>query len=160
MIRGRLKRAQFLLTLAVFSLPLAAFTFAAYLRFATHLLPHYSTDADPSAYFGLLLLTTILWAIVAEHYELTSIEKHLLVDTKAHQVLLACLTTYVAVLSVTFFYRETSFSRIFMWLSGLGLFCLALLLQIAMRWFWRKNRSSDKASVHLLIVGADEFAVQ
>lgn len=160
MIRGRLKRAQFLLTIVVFCMPLAAFLPAAYLRFATHLLPRYSSDVDPMSYLGLLLLTTILWAIAAEHYELTSIEKHQLIDAKAHRVLLACITTYVAVLAITFFYRETSFSRIFMWVSGLSLFCLALLLQTAVRWLWRKKRSSDKASVQLLIVGADDFAVR
>lgn len=160
MIRGRLKRAQFLLTIVVFCLPVLAFVPAAYLRFATHLLPHYSSDVDPTAYLGLLLLATILWAFAAEHYELTSIEKHHLVEAKAHRVLLACITTYIAVLAITFFYRETSFSRIFMWLSGLSLLSLSLLLQTGIRWFWRKKRSSDKASIHLLIVGADEFSVR
>jgi len=37
MIRGRLKCAQFALTLIVFLMPLFSFAFAAYLRFATNL---------------------------------------------------------------------------------------------------------------------------
>ena len=77
MIRGRLKRAQFALNLAVLSTPLVAFSLAGYFRFATRLLPRYSSDAAPSSYFGLLLLTTILWAIVAEHYDVARIENHL-----------------------------------------------------------------------------------
>lgn len=82
MIRGRLKLAQCIVTLVVFLMPLLAFALAAYFRFATRLLPNYSSDADPSSYFGLLLLTTVLWAIAAEHYELTSLRKQLLAKTK------------------------------------------------------------------------------
>src|ERR1700693_1883472 len=121
MIRGRLKRAQFVLTVAVFLVPLASFSVAGYFRFATHLIPRYNSDVDPFTYFGLLLLTTVLWAIATEHYELTSIENHLLVEGKTRRTVLACLTTYLAVLSITFFYRDNTFSRVFIWLSAFNL---------------------------------------
>ncbi|MGB2667031.1 MAG: hypothetical protein WAK48_23715, partial [Candidatus Acidiferrum sp.] len=87
MIHGRLKSAQFVLNLVVLSLPLAAFGLAAYFRFATRALPRYSTDAEPSPYFGLLVLTTIVWAIIADHYELASIENHLQVTSRIGRVL-------------------------------------------------------------------------
>jgi Undecaprenyl-phosphate glucose phosphotransferase len=159
MIRGRLKRAQFALNLAVLSTPLVAFILAGYFRFATRLLPRYSSDADPSAYFGLLLLTTILWAIFAEHYELARIENHLSTNGKIRRVLKACLATYVAVLAMTFFYREATFSRVFMWLSGLILFFVTILVQAIFRWAWARARAHHNSSTQLLIVGADEFAV-
>ena len=73
MIRGRLKRAQMSLTVTVFSVPLASFVIAGYFRFGTHLIPNYSADVDPFTYFGLLLLTTVFWALAAEHYELLSL---------------------------------------------------------------------------------------
>jgi Undecaprenyl-phosphate glucose phosphotransferase len=160
MIHGRLKSAQFALNLAVLSMPLAAFGLAAYFRFATRSLPRYSTDAEPSPYFGLLILTTIVWAIIADHYELASIENHLLATSRIRRVLSACLATYLAVLSITFFYRDTFFSRIFIWLSGANLFFLTLSVQAVFRWAWTSGRISHKSESHVLIVGADHFAVR
>jgi Undecaprenyl-phosphate glucose phosphotransferase len=158
MIRGRLKLAQCALTLVVFLIPLAAFSLAAYFRFATHLLPRYSSDADPSSYFGLLLLTSVLWAIVAEHYELTSVEKQLLAKGRASRALAACLLTYVAVLSITFFYRATTFSRLFVWLSALNLCLLTLLMQATFNCTWARSRFQRKGTFQVLIVGAGGFA--
>jgi Undecaprenyl-phosphate glucose phosphotransferase len=158
MIRGRLKRAQFVFNLAVLSAPLAAFSLAAYLRFATRSLPRYSTDAEPSPYFGLLLLTTILWAMVADHYELASIDSHLFATGQIRRVFLACVVTYAAVFTATFFYRETAFSRIFMWLSGLTLFFLTLLIQMVFRWAWMSGPIHQRLGANVLIVGADDFA--
>jgi Undecaprenyl-phosphate glucose phosphotransferase len=158
MIRGRLKRAQFVFNLVVLATPLAAFSLAAYLRFATHLLPRYSTDAEPSAYFGLLLFTTILWAIVAEHYELASVENHLWASSSIRRAVMACVATFMVVLAATFFYRETFFSRIFIWLSGLNLFLLTLLVQAMFRWVWITTRIQSNSGTQVLIVGADEYA--
>ena len=158
MIRGRLKLAQRSVTLVVFLIPLLAFALAAYFRFATHLLPNCSSDADPSSYFGLLLLTTVLWAIAAEHYELTSLQMQLLAKEKASRAIVACLLTYVAVLSITFFYRVTTFSRVFIWLSAFNLCLLTLLVQAMFNWTWARSRFQGKAAFHVLIVGADEFA--
>lgn len=160
MIRGRLQRAQFLLNLAILSTPLAAFCVAGYLRFATHLLPRYNSDADPSSYFGLLLVTTILWAMVAQHYEIASIEKYSLVRGRVRRVALSSLVTFAVVLAVTFFYRQTTFSRVFMWLSALNLFLLTLLVQKMFRWIWIGNKTQPHSGAQVLIVGADEFAVR
>ena len=95
MIRRRLNNAQFVLTLTMFSMPLAAFSLAGYLRFDTHLLPRYSSDADPSSYFGLLILTTVVWAIIAEHQKLVAIEYPCFDNSKIRSVLAACLITYL-----------------------------------------------------------------
>jgi len=160
MIRSRLKRAQFFLTLAVFSVPLASFSLAAFMRFATHALPRYSTDAQPRPYFGLLLLTTILWAIGAEYYGLTSIENHLHSQGKVRRILLAWLSTYLTVLSVIFFYRDTSFSRVFIWLSSMNIVLLTLLVSVLFRMLVNRSAASQANSMLLLIVGADEFAVR
>jgi Undecaprenyl-phosphate glucose phosphotransferase len=160
MIRGRLKRAQSFLTVVLLCLPLLSFSFAGYLRFATRLLPNYSSDVDPSTYFGLLLVTTIIWAVMSEKYELVSIEKHIVAESKLRKTILACLSTYVAVLAVIFFYRQATFSRIFMWISGLCLLAMALLFQALLRWSWNRKRTMDKSDVSVLIVGADEFAVR
>ncbi len=160
MIRGQLKRAQFFLTMAVFSVPLAAFIVAALLRFATRALPRYSTDAEPRPYFGLLLLTTVVWAIGAEYYGLTAIESHLQPQGKIRRILLAWLSTYVTVLSILFFYRDTSFSRVFIWLSSMNIVLLTLLISVVFREMWQRGHSAGTSSSMLLIVGADEFAAR
>jgi Undecaprenyl-phosphate glucose phosphotransferase len=158
MIRGRLKRTQLCVNLATLLTPLFAFGLAGYVRFATRLLPRYSSDADPFSYFGLLILTSILWAIVVEHYGLASLEAHSRGKANIRAVTKACMVTYLAVLAITFFYRETTFSRLFIWLSGLNLFLLTLVQQRMLRWFlassWTRQGHGPKA----LVIGADEFA--
>jgi Undecaprenyl-phosphate glucose phosphotransferase len=160
MIRRRLKSAHFYLSLTVFLMPLAAFGIAGYLRFATHLLPHYSADVDSRSYFALLLLTTILWAIVSEHFGLTSIENHFLVSPKSRRVLNACLVTLVGVLAATFFYRDITFSRLFIWMSGVNLFIFTLFVQAIFARAWVRNRSRQNSGFQVLIVGADDFAAK
>ena len=160
MIRRRLKSAHFYLSLTVFLMPLAAFGVAGYLRFATHLLPHYSADVDSRSYFALLLLTTILWAIVSEHFGLTSIENHFLVSPKSRRVLNACLVTLVGVLATTFFYRDITFSRLFIWMSGVNLFILTLFVQAVFARVWVRKRSRQNPGFQVLIVGADDFAAK
>ena len=160
MIRGQLKRAHFFLTLAVFSVPLAAFSVAAFLRFATRALPRYSTDAVPQPYFGLLLLTTILLAISTEYYGLTTIENHLHPEGNLRRILLACLSTYLTVLSVLFFYRDTSFSRVFIWLSSMNVGLLSFLVSVLFRKLWYRSAFSQTSCGLLLVVGADKFAVR
>jgi len=160
MIRRRLKSAHFSRKLSVFLTPLAAFSLAGYIRFATHLLPRYTSDIDARQYFGLLLLTTILWAIFAEHFELTSIENYLLVGRKIRRALKACLATYVALLAVAFFYREASFSRLFIWMSGVNLFIFSLLLESLFTWLWERSSSRGRGGFQVLIVGVDELAMR
>ena len=160
MIRRRLKSAHFYLSLAVFLLPLAAFSVAGYVRFATHMLPHYSADVDSRSYFALLLLTTILWAIVAEHFGLTSIEKHLLAAPKPRRVLNACLVTFVAVLAATFFYRDITFSRLFIWMSGVNLLVFTWCVQGIFARAWVRSTARQNPGFQVLIIGADEFAAK
>jgi Undecaprenyl-phosphate glucose phosphotransferase len=158
MIRERLKRAQFAFNVLVLSTPLAAFALAAYFRFATHLLPRYSSDADPLGYFGLLFVTTIVWAIAVEQYQLASIEKHLAPVARIRRAFAASVVTYVAVLALTFFYRDMQFSRVFIWLSGLGLFLLSLFVQAIIHRTQTRAKDQRAGGAKVLIVGADDFA--
>jgi Undecaprenyl-phosphate glucose phosphotransferase len=158
MIYGQLKRAQFVLSMLVFFVPLVSFSVAAFLRFGTHLLPRYSADVDPGPYFGLLLLTTIFWAVSAEHYGLTLLEDHLQAQSKTRRIFLACLSTYLAVLSTTFFYREITFSRMFIWISSMNIALLAVFVPKLFRKFLNQSAASPASSVHFLVVGADDFA--
>src|SRR5262245_57021524 len=129
MIRGGLKRCQSAINLMVLSTPLVAFVLAGYVRFATRLIPPYSSDADPFSYFGLLIVATILWAIAVDHYGLATLDHHLQGSGNIRRVIKTCLATYACLLAVTFFYRATTFSRVFIWLSSVNIFLLCLLEQ-------------------------------
>jgi Undecaprenyl-phosphate glucose phosphotransferase len=108
----------------------------------------------------LLLLTTIVWAICSEHYKLTAVDFSLRLGSTLQRATLACLLTYAGVLSATFFYRETTFSRLFVWLSALNIFLLSVLIPRFFRWLWERSFVSRTPPAVLLIVGADEFAVR
>jgi Undecaprenyl-phosphate glucose phosphotransferase len=47
-----------------------------------------------------------------------------------------------------------------MWLSGLSLFLFTLLTRMIFAWVWTMDRSRQRNGFHVLIVGADEFAVR
>ena len=158
MIRGGLKRAQSAINLMVLSTPLVAFVLAGYVRFATRLIPPYSSDADPFSYFGLLILATILWAIAVDHYGLATLDHPLQGSGNIRGVIKACLATYACLLAVTFFYRATTFSRVFIWLSAVNIFLLCLLEQAVLHRVLASSWMRRSVGTSALVVGADEFA--
>lgn len=158
MVRGRLNRTRILLRFVTFLLPLIAFALAAYIRFslAASYLP--TTSVDSFAYVGLLLVATIMWALVVDHYQICSVEQIFAPSGKTKRTLVASLVTYCAVLAAAFFYRHTSFSRLFIFASAIFLFCLAITTRVLFRVVlsWRNNGNGHCAKI--LIVGTDEFA--
>jgi exopolysaccharide biosynthesis polyprenyl glycosylphosphotransferase len=147
---------QFYLRIACNLLPLGSFLLAAYLRFvwfrgfATY-------DYDPSDYFGLLLLATVVWAIAADHYNVSSVEKLFVENTGALGALAACAVTYLVLLAAVFFYHQLTFSRVFIAISGIALLVLALLLRLLFRKVVTHG-FGHTSSRRVLIVGSDSFA--
>lgn len=158
MIRRRLNRTYFFLRLTTYSLPLLAFAVAAYLRFGLDPQVLDSGGVDPAPYFGLLLLGTVVWAVVSDHFGLCTIE-HLFAPTgKTQRTLLASIITYAAILVTAFFYGGASFSRLFVLLSAVALVVLAVLARLVFRVIWHRNRGHKNGWIKILVVGADEFA--
>ncbi len=157
MIRRRLNTINFLLRVITLLLPFLAFAFAGYLRFFSGLIPSTSPVVDLSDYFGLLLFTTVVWAVVVDHYGLFRFD-HLFSEGKAgSSVFWACCLTYVAVTGATFFYRSTSFSRLFVAISAVALFLLALLTESLCEALLNAEKGSG-AEARILVIGADGFA--
>jgi hypothetical protein len=73
LIRRRLNQIEFVLRLAVLMLPLLAFGAAAHIRFASGPIPVAGEGVEPTANFGLLLLTVLAWAVVVEHFDLSQV---------------------------------------------------------------------------------------
>jgi Undecaprenyl-phosphate glucose phosphotransferase len=158
MIRRRLNYLGFFMRLTTLLLPLLAFAVAAYLRFASGLIPLSDGGVDPADYFGLLLFTTIIWAVVVDQFRLSYFDVFFGARSSARSALGACAATYVAVLGATFFYRSSSFSRIFVAISAVVLLMMAILSQQVFRVLMDRTRRKGDHRIRVLIIGADQFA--
>ena len=158
MVRGRFNLTRLLLRFVTFSLPVVSFAIAGYLRFSFGALYLRTQSIDPFAYVGLLIVATITWALVVEHYQVCDLEQIFAPGGKTKRALIACLVTYCAVLAAAFFYRHTTFSRLFIFASAITLFCLTIMTRVIFRVFlsWRNNGNGQCARI--LVVGTDEFA--
>ncbi len=156
MIR-RLNLYRFYLRTTCYLLPLLAFLVAGYVRFFATKRLWRALDYDPVSYMGFLLFTTLVWAIMAEHYGVCSVAELFRERTGIRAALKACGATYVIDLAVLFFYRKASFSRLFSLFSAF----LLLLLAVAMRAAFRhvvRHRIELRKPIRILVVGADRFA--
>ena len=158
MIRRRLNYVMFYVRLLTLLLPLAAFATAAYIRFASGWLVPLRGDVDPGAYFHLLLFATVVWAVVSDHFRLCHVDQLFAAGGKTRRLLGACATTYASIMTVTFFYRNASYSRLFIGISAAALFGWAVLLRLGIRVALERSCRRGSHSVRVLIIGADEGA--
>ncbi|MCI0721379.1 MAG: exopolysaccharide biosynthesis polyprenyl glycosylphosphotransferase [Acidobacteria bacterium] len=76
---------------------------------------------------------------------------------KTKKLVWACAITYVGVLAAVFFYRDASFSRLFVLLSAIFLFLLTIISRISFRVVLaRRCQNGDR--VRILVIGADQYA--
>ena len=148
----------FSLRLTTFLLPALAFGVAAYLRFVLAAPALESASVDPRQYFGLLLLTVVVWAVVSEHFGLCTVEHLFAPVGKTRKVVLASVVTYAAILVAAFFYRGASFSRVFIGLTAILLVLLTVITRLIFRVIWYRQRKHKDSWIKVLVVGADEFA--
>jgi Undecaprenyl-phosphate glucose phosphotransferase len=161
MIRRRLNYIDFSHRLSLLFVPVPAFYIAAYTRFRTGWFRTEQVGISYPDYFGLLLLATVVWAIIVDHYRLAGVES--LWDTDAgaaKRTFTACVVAYVVVTGVTFFYGSARFSRLFVFFSGLALFILTLATQAALRVAVKYFKGGGRSYSRLLIIGADSYAVR
>ncbi len=160
MIRRRHNYLSFCLRLVILLLPLVAFAIAGWLRFGSGWIPLRNPDADPADYFGLLFFTTLVWSVVVEQFGLARIDVLYSARSATWDVVRACAISYVAVVGATFFYRSSSFSRLFVSISAVVLFLLVLLAGWGFRHLLDRVRQNPNNLARLLIIGADGFAVR
>jgi Undecaprenyl-phosphate glucose phosphotransferase len=110
------------------------------------------------SYWGILLLTTIIWAIAAEESELWNVAQLYAPGGKSRKLLEALAFTYAVVMAVGFLYRQASYSRVVIALSAVALFFLATFVRIVFRVSMEVLRKDGRNEVKILIVGTDRFA--
>ena len=158
MIRSQLSYARFCLRILTLILPIPAYFIAVRVRFGFNVfLPAHHPVGLPS-YWGVLLLTTIVWATAAEESGLWSVEQLYVPGGKSRRLIEALAFTYAVVMAGGFLYRGASYSRLVVALSALAFFLLATVLRVLFRVFLEWARASDKSEVRILVVGTDSYA--
>jgi Undecaprenyl-phosphate glucose phosphotransferase len=158
MIRSRLSFARLYLRVVTLLLPACAYFIAVKVRFGFNLLLSRTPPAGLPSYWGILLLTTIVWAIAAEESELWNVEQLYAPGGKSLKLLEALAFTYAVVMAAGFLYRQASYSRLVIAVSAVALFVLATLARVVFRVSMELLRKDGRNEVKILIVGADRFA--
>lgn len=151
-----LNRTVFNLRLLTLLLPLLSFMVVGAVEWRRIV----SSNIDPYSYFGLLVFATIAWSIAVENGELCSTRYILMSGGNVYAAFLATLVTLFAELVIMFFYRATSFSRLFVASSAVVLFFSAVGLRFLLRFAMKGRMLRKSGGIRVLIVGADEFAAR
>jgi len=158
MIRSRLSYVRFYLRILTLLLPACAYFIAVKLRFGFNFFMSRTPPPGLPSYWGVLLLTTIVWAIAAEESGLWNVEQLYAPGGKSRRLLEALAFTYAVVMAAGFLYRQASYSRVVIGISAIALFVLATIARIVFRVILEFLRESGKNEVKILIVGTDRFA--
>ena len=158
MIRSRLSFARLYLKILTLLLPACAYFIAVKIRFGFNFLLFQKPPAGLPSYWGVLLLTTIVWAIAAEESELWNVEQLYAPGGKSRRLLEALAFTYAVVMAAGFLYRAATYSRLVIGISAVALFFLATAARVAFRVFLEMLRKDGRNEVKILVVGTDRFA--
>jgi Undecaprenyl-phosphate glucose phosphotransferase len=158
MIRSRLSYVRFKLKILTLLLPACSYFIAVKLRFGFNLFYSHSGPGSLPSYWGIVLLTTIVWAIVAEESGLWNVEQLYAPGGKSRRLLEAIAFTYAIVMAIGFLYRNASYSRLVVGLSAVALFVLATGTRIFSRVILGFLRKDGRNEVRILMVGTDRFA--
>jgi Undecaprenyl-phosphate glucose phosphotransferase len=158
MILSRLSYERFCLRILTLLLPACAYFIAVKVRFGFNILFSRTPPLGLPSYWGIVLLTTIVWAIAAEESGLWNVEQLYAPAGKSRRLLEALGFTYAVVMAAGFLYRQASYSRLVVAISAVALFFLATIARIAFRVFLELLRKDGRNEVKILMVGTDLFA--
>ncbi len=158
MIRSHLSYVRYYLRILTLLLPACAYYIAIKIRFGFNFFFPRTAPTGLPSYWGIMLLTTIVWAIAAEESGLWSVQQLYAPGKKSRRLLEALAFTYAIVMALGFMYRQASYSRLVIAISAAALFVLATIARIAFRVFLEWLRKSGKNEVKILMVGTDRFA--
>src|ERR1700730_3113164 len=158
MIRSRLSYVRFYLKILTLLLPACSYFIAVKVRFGFNLFFFRTATPILPSYWGIVLLTTIIWAIAAEESELWNVEQLYAPGGKTRRLLEALAFTYAVVMAIGFLYRQASYSRLVVGISAATLFVLATAARVVSRVILELLRKSGRNEVRILMVGTDRFA--
>jgi len=153
----RLKLYQLLLKLAAYLLPLPAFELGWRIWVAFSEFLGRSPGYPSRGHLAIVLLGSFVWAFMAEHYKVTSVDELFRERTGAKAASSATAATAVVLLGALYFGRSGTFPRgLFLCLLA-SLLALTVLLHAVFRFLYRRKLKLGRP-IRILIVGADQFA--
>lgn len=158
MTRRSINIIQFWLKVGLFCVPAIAFSLAGYIRFKSGYFP--KIDVDIRSYHNLTIFLTLLWALVVQHLRLNRIETLLTLQTGVITATKATIYCVLFAMSGLFFYRGTSFARLFMVLGCIFIFFLTLGMIHLFRGVAHVLKGSRNGRFRIAVLGTDEFAVR
>jgi Undecaprenyl-phosphate glucose phosphotransferase len=158
MTRRSINTIQFWLKVGFFSVPALAYSLAGYVRFETGYFPH--RPIETRSYISLVVLVTLLWALVVEHLGLGRVEILLKAQTGIRMAATATVSCLTFALAALFFYRSTSFARMFVVTGGILMFVLSFGMIHLFRWIIYVLKESTNGRFPIAILGADDLAVR
>ena len=158
MIRSRLSYVRINLRILTLLLPALSYFIAVKVRFGFNLFFLRAAPTGLPSYWGIVLLTTIVWAIAAEESGLWNVEQLYAPTGKSRRLLEALAFTYAVVMALGFLYRQASYSRLVIGISAVAMFVLATGALIISRVLLELLRKNGRNEVKILMVGTDRFA--
>jgi Undecaprenyl-phosphate glucose phosphotransferase len=158
MTRRSINVVEFWLRLGLFLIPIVAFGSAGYIRFNTDYFSH--VDIKNRSYIALVIFVTLLWALVVKHLQLDRIDTLIRIRTGVRTSLVATAYCTVATLSALFFYRDTTFARLFIGTGCALMFLFSLALIHAVRAVIYIAKNSPNGRFPIAIVGTDDWAAK
>lgn len=153
----QLRRYGLVLRAAVYMLPIISFAMSAYL--CVHLVGAKPGTFSRGSYLYLLLFTTVVWPIIAERQEVTSITKVSAENTGLYACAFACGITYIAKLVALFLVHQFDYSRALFLFSAFILFVLSLSVRTLFRILLRQM-AVHRPVVRIIMLGAGRSALR
>lgn len=152
----RLRHYGLALRTAIYVLPLVSLTLAALIAFHG---AGVRVDHSAPTYLSLALLTTMVWSVVAERQQITSIQKISAENTGLRAASAACTVTYAVDMAVLFFSGRLAYSRLLFGLSAVFLFVLTFAVRFLFRVVLR-HLAGYRPPLRVAIVGTGGFAAR
>ncbi len=153
----RLKTYRLLLKVTIFLLPFLAFEIGWRIWAYSSTLINRPVNYAHEGHFTLVLFSVFVWAFMAEHYKVTSVEELFRERTGARAASAASVATSLILMGVLYFGHNAIFPRGLFVCCVITLQALIVLLHAAFRLLYR-NKLRLGRPTRLLIVGADQFA--
>jgi Undecaprenyl-phosphate glucose phosphotransferase len=153
----RLKLYRLLLKMSIYLLAVPAFKLGLWIWMALCATLNRPIAYSPHGHITEILFGMIVWALVAEHYRVTSFDELFRERTGARAAWSACIVTSCILLATLYFSKNADFPRGLLVCNVLTLLTLTILVHAAFRVLYR-SRAHLAKPVRLLVVGADEFA--
>jgi hypothetical protein len=154
----RLKLYRLLLKIGIFLLPIVAFRLGWRFWMVICRLLGRALLYSPHGHSSQILFGVFVWAFVAEHYRVTSMDEVFRERTGARAAWSACIATSCVFLATLYFSRNDIFPRGLLVCDVFTLLALTILLHAVFRILYR-SRARLAKPIHLLVVGADQFAI-